>query len=106
MTNIYGRTFVIKQPKPPWDAFFVEVDVSSWLDTDTISSVTFSATDSDGNDATNDVLDPAKNTNTTTTIKPYITGGDSGKTYSVVMKATSDAGDRLSCQVVFSCLDY
>ena len=41
----------------PDDQFQISFDISTWLDTDTISSVAYSAVDENGDDASSDVLD-------------------------------------------------
>jgi hypothetical protein len=89
----------------PDDEFRVTFDISSWLNTDTIASVAYSATDEDLNDATTDVLDAANNTNTTTVIKPYVTGGTSGKNYCIKMLVTTAAGDEKAFFIRFYCLE-
>ena len=58
----------------PADQFEVTIDVSSWLDSDTIDSVTYSATDEDGVDATESVLNQTLSTYSDTVISAYIIG--------------------------------
>lgn len=94
------------EPKPPWDRFFVSIDCSKWLDQDTIINAEFQAFDQNGNDVTSDIIDSVKSVHLDQGLKPYIKGGISGNVYTVVNKATTDAGDQLSCSVVFECQDY
>jgi len=103
MTTEFKRIATIEVAKPPYDEYFVTVDISTWLDTDEIQGVVFSAKDSAGADATATVLDPAKNTNTTTIIKPYLKGGVSGTTYTVILKVSTSDGDNVEFYLVFMC---
>ena len=75
------------------DQFQATFDISTWLGTDTISAVAYSAVDNDGNDASADVLDAASHDNTSTVIKPYIKGGADGVVYTVKMLVTTAGGD-------------
>ena len=102
----FGKSFVVPETKPPWDRFFISIDCSSWLGGDTFSSADFTAKDAEGNDVSTTVLDQAKCTYSDTTLKPYIQSGTDGQVYDVIVKATTDAGDRLSVQVTFYCQDF
>ena len=81
---------VIEEPLGTTDEFQVTFTIATWLDTDAISSVAYSATDELGEDASSDVLDALKHANTTTVIKPYIKGGGTNnKQYTVKMIVTT-----------------
>ena len=86
-----GKVFIIDDPKPPDSEFFVEIDISEWLDTEEISSVVFTAKDmATGENVMSTVLDATNNTNTAVIIKPYIRAGLSKASYCVTMKVTAD----------------
>ena len=76
----------------PDDEFQITFDISTWLGTDTISSVAYSAVDNDGTDAAAAVLDADNHENTTTVIKPWIKGGTDATLYTVKMLVTTTAG--------------
>lgn len=91
------RYFSIAQKKPVYSQWFVELDISNWLDGDTISNVDFSAIDdSTGLDTTDDILDMTKCIWDVTTgiIKPYIKGGSSDIIYKIQMKVQTTSGDK------------
>ena len=75
------------------DGFQTTFDISTWLDTDTIASVVYSATDSRGTDVTATALLLANHTNTATVIKPWILGPAAGsnKHYTIKMVVTTAA---------------
>jgi len=80
----------IESPLGSSDEFQVEFDISTWLGTDVIDSVAYSAVDETGTTATATVLDAAKHANTNTIIKPYIKGGGTAnKQYTVKMLVTT-----------------
>lgn len=80
----------IEQPLGSTDEFQISFDISSWLGTDEISSVAYSAVDERGASATATALDALKHANTTAIIKPYIKGGAANnKRYTVKMIATT-----------------
>lgn len=97
------NTGMIPYSLSPDDEFQVTIDISDWLDTDQISSVVYSAVDSDGADATTVVLDAAKHVNTTTVIKPYIKGGVTGTIYIIKCLMTTSDGDDKAFYLKFSC---
>ena len=81
---------IINSPLGTSDEFQVTFDISTWLGTDTINTVAYSAVDETGADATATVLTLANHTNTTTVIKPYIKGGGTDdKRYTIKMIATT-----------------
>ena len=90
----------------PDDEFAVSIDISTWLDSDTISSVAYSAVDEDGDTATTTVLDAAQHTNTTTVIVPYIKGGTHDVKYMVKMIVSTAGGDEKTFYQKFHCFDY
>lgn len=74
----------------PDDNFQVTIDISDFLDEDAIDDVDFSALDEDGENATEDVIDPDKCGFTDSVLQPYILGGSNGKSYIVKCLATLD----------------
>ena len=77
------ETFKIIQPIHPDEEGQVEIDISVWLGSDTIKSVTFSAKNAAGTDATADVLDVGLSGFAGNLIKPYIKGGQDKTSYKV-----------------------
>jgi len=104
MTQEMERVATIEVFKPPYDEWFVTIDLSTWLDDDTISAVAYTAVkDSDDSDATAAVLDAGENTNTTTLLKPYIKGGAAGENYTVVCRVDTANGDHGEWYIKFYC---
>lgn len=85
------RVFTIKDKKPLFAQWFVEIDLLAFLNSETITGVEFTATDSAGADKTTVILDAAKNTYTTTTVKPFVKGGVSAEKYKIKMQVSSGA---------------
>jgi hypothetical protein len=110
MTINIDNLAVIEQPLSPEAQFQITIDISDWLDTDTISTVAYTAVDGQGGDASTDVLDSGKHTNTTTVIKPYIdcTKGPavSGMSYTVKMKVVTTAGDQEAWYLKFKVREF
>ena len=85
------RHFNLSKPKPSTSEWLVEIDLTSWLGTEEIDSVVYTAINkSDGSDATAVVLDQANCTNTTTKIYPFVQGGVDKATYVVTCVVTTD----------------
>ena len=86
------REFIITEPKPSYAQWFIEVDLSVWLGSETIDSVDFKAKQiSDGLDVSNVVLDATKSAFTGTVLKPFIRGGVSGRSYIAIMKVITNS---------------
>ena len=101
------RLWEIDGAKPSTAEFPVTLDLTKWLSSETISTVTYSATKvSDGTSATSDVLDENKHTNTTALVKPWIKGGTSGESYLVKMDVTSSANAKDSFYIKFTVFNY
>jgi len=85
------RLFVIDDPIPDYAEFLISVDISKWLGTEEINSVTFTAKNkSTGDTATTTAIDTTKCTYTATVVKPFIKGTSDGETYIVTMQVASD----------------
>jgi len=78
--------------KPVFAAWPCPIDISRFLDGDTISNVGWSATKADGTDATADVFDAGKHTTTASEIVPWIERGEPGATYIALGKVTTSSG--------------
>ena len=101
-----NKIFELDGMKASTAEFAVEIDLSSWLGTETIASVVYSAKClNDGTTVTDTVLDATKHSNTTTAVKPWIKAGTSGKTYLVKMVVTGSAGSQEVFGVQFSVYD-
>lgn len=88
------REFIIDDPKPSYAQWFAEIDLSAWLGSEVVDSVSFSAKRiDDGVDVSSTLLDSAKNTYTSTTLKPFIRGGESGSKYLVTIKVTTNTSE-------------
>lgn len=78
------ETFKIVNPIHPSEEGFCDIDISVWLESDTINDVVYSATTNRGADATSDVLDLGLSTYYGHHIRPYIKGGINKTSYKVL----------------------
>jgi hypothetical protein len=76
--------FKIILPKHPSEEGYVDIDISKWLGTDTIKTVTYTAKTLKGVDASSDVLDGAMCSYLGHHLKPYIKGGASKTSYKLL----------------------
>ena len=110
MTINIDNIAVIDDVLSPSDQFASEIDISNWLASDTISAVTYSVTDGNGDDATNSVTDTTKHTNTQTVIKPYIdcTKGPAvnDMRYTIKCAVTTSGGDAKAFYLKFRVKEY
>lgn len=90
----------------PDDEFAVELDISSWLGADTISSAVYTAFDESGDSATSIVLDTNQCDETTTVLKPYIKGGTHDAWYVVKIVVSTANGDEKTFYLKLHCFDY
>ena len=93
--------FTFERPKAIYDAAFVEVDIIEWLETETIQAVTYSAVDSDGGDATSDVLDLGRSTYDGARLLPFIQGGVNLERYTVLCQVDTLEGNHQEFRIVF-----
>jgi hypothetical protein len=101
------RLWEVPGYKPSTAEFQVSLDLTTWLGTETIEAVTFSAKKlSDGSTDTTNVLDADKNAYTAVLVKPWIKGGTSGETYHVKMAVTTNEGTKDTFIVQFAVYDY
>jgi hypothetical protein len=87
----------------PTDQFQSTIDISTWLDGDTIADITFTAVDDNGDDATETALDADLCTFTDTIIKPYVLGGTDGVVYTIKCAVVTANGDKKSFYVKWVC---
>ena len=92
-----------REPLSPGDEIQMSFDISSWLGTDQIISVVYSAVDERGANATTTVLNPLKHTNTATVISPWIKAGATpDKHYTVRITPTTINGEIKAFFIKFS----
>lgn len=101
-----SEKFVLQELKASWEKYFIEVDISAWLGSETISNVAFSAKTEAGLDVTSTLLASAKNTYTSTTIKPYVQGGTSGTRYYVVLRVDTNGDNHREFLIELLVRDY
>ena len=100
------RHFVLSKSKPSTSEFPVEIDLTSWVGTDTIASVAYSAVDkADGSDVSSTVIDAAQCANTTLMIYPFIQAGTDKAIYVVTCVVTTTAGSIESFYLEFGIND-
>ena len=89
MTINCGIIGVIPYDLTPGDEFLASIDISTWLGSETISAVTYSAKDESGNTVTT-CYDSDSSEFTNTMIKPYIKAPSTDdKTYFVKALVTT-----------------
>lgn len=89
----------------PESQFQMSIDISTWLGTDTIGSVAYTAEDEDDTDVTSAVIVLLSCSNTSTVIRPYIKGGSNNKIYKVKCLVTTTGGDKEAWYIKWSCLE-
>lgn len=101
------RYFHVPDRKPPSAKWPVPVDISDWLGTETIDTVTYTAKRLDtGDDVTAVVLDQSRCAETLDTISPFIQGGTGEITYLVTCHVTTQEGSEDDFYIQFTCEDY
>jgi hypothetical protein len=106
MTINIENLAVIEDVLNPDDQFAAEIDIATWLSSDTISSVAYTAVDGSGENSASDVLDGDKHSNTNTVIKPYIKGGVTDNRYTVKCLVTTSGGDKKAFYLKWECKEY
>jgi hypothetical protein len=76
--------FKIILPKHPSEEGYVDIDISKWLGTDTIKSVTYTAKTLKGEDSTSVVLDNTLGTYIGHHLRPYIKSGANKVSYKLL----------------------
>jgi len=101
------RLWEIPGYKPSTAEFQVSLDLSAWLGTENVEAVTFTAKEvGAGTDVTTSVLDSNKNAYSASIVRPWIKGGESGKTYQVSMAVTTNQTTKDIFVIQFSVYDY
>jgi hypothetical protein len=90
----------------PQDQFRITMDISTWLDGDTIDSVAYSAVDDDGIDVSATVLDADQHSHTDTVLRPYVIGGADDAIVKIKMKVTTAGGDLKSFYINYICNEH
>ena len=81
------RYFDIPEAKPNYSKFFARLDITKWLNGESIQTVNFSAKDrEDDSDASTTVLDQAKCTYNEPYLLPYVQAGTEGARYRVKLR--------------------
>jgi len=85
------RYFQIGKSKPSYSQFFAQLDISSWVGTETLNSVNFTAKNKEtGSDESSTILDVIKCTYTVGNIlKPYIRAGVHNQEYRIKIKVVT-----------------
>ena len=92
MTTFYDnkRYFGILSNKPIFAQWFIQLNIASWLSTETILSVNFTAkTMPDEQDVTDTVLDVVKCTYSGSVLKPFINAGVENVSYRIIIKVVT-----------------
>jgi hypothetical protein len=90
----------------PADKFGVDMDISTWLDADTIASAVYTAVDEDGEDATSMVLETGICSETNTVLTVYLNGGTHDVWYMVKIVVTTANADDKTFYLKFHCYDW
>ena len=96
------EAFSFERPKAIYDAATVELDISEWLEEETIQDVTYSAVDSAGDPATAEVLDLGLSSYLGDFLLPYIKGGVDGEKYTVLCQVNTVEGNYQEFRIVFT----
>jgi len=101
-----SELFKIQNTKTSWEAGHASIDISVWLRTETIYSVTFSARNLKTNASDTTVLDGNKNTFDGVFLKPYIQNGINGQSYRVRMYVITDQDSKGDFFLDFNVRDF
>ncbi len=94
--------FVFDRAKANYDAAYVEIDITEWLESETIQAVTYSAVDSSGADATAEVLDLLRSNYSGTLLLPYVKGGINLEQYTVLCRVDTLEGNHQEFRLKFN----
>lgn len=96
------RLFILSNDKPIYSEFFISIDITKWLGSEDIASVTFTAKNFETKQVeTTIVIDTTKCTNTTKVLKPFIKAGIDGETYLVTMQVVTNGDPTASKEEFF-----
>ena len=97
------ETFKIIDPKHPSEEGIVDIDISTWLENDTIKSVTYTAKNRRGSDVTSSIINSGLSSFSGHHIRPYIQGGVDKESYKVLaLVECNEIGDVGAFVVEFS----
>jgi len=100
------RVFKIADYKPSYAQWFVKLDLSAWLEDETIDEVTLTAKKtSDGSDVSTTVLDTSKTVLLGAIVKPFIKAGDSGQEYRLTVQVDTVEGSSDEFYIDWKVLD-
>jgi len=100
-----GESFSVTEPKTTWEKYYIDIDISTWLDEETISDVTFKAYDEDGVDVSTTILDSNKCTYSGSIVRIYVQNGTDGEGYYVICKVQSSGNNYKEYMVFFKVQD-
>jgi len=101
------RLFNLPDEKPAFSQWFATIDITDFLGTESIQTVTFIAIrENTGEDVSTVVLDQAKCTYSGALIKPFIRAGKPGATYLVEMRILTVEGSQEVFFLRFDVADY
>ena len=84
------RSFNLSSSKPPFAQWYVNIDISKWLDTEEIDSASFSAKRTDtGADVTSEIVDSQKSGWDESILRVWIMGGINKVPYKVIASVTT-----------------
>lgn len=89
-----SQKFTVKNHKHSWEQFYIDINIASWLGTETIANVDFVAQDQYENPETANLLDAVKSTFSGTVVKPFIKAGTVGEYYWIFCKVTTNQSSK------------
>jgi hypothetical protein len=92
--------------KTPKEAGYASIDISSWLLTETITNVDFTAFNKKSKSSSPEVLDSVKSTFTGVYLKPYLKGGLDKNSYIIRMVVTTNQQSIGEFILEFNVVDY
>jgi hypothetical protein len=96
------RSFNLSSSKPPFAQWYVNIDISKWLDEEVIDSVSYSAKRMDtGVDVTSDIIDSQKSGWNESILRVWIKGGTDKITYKVIASVTTENSAKDQWALIF-----
>ncbi len=93
--------FFAERLKANYDAAYIEIELSVWLEQENLQTVVYSALDSAGGDATAEVLDLVRSTYSGTKLLPYVRGGLDLESYVVLCRVDTLEGSQQEFRIRF-----
>lgn len=89
------RYFQISLSKPTYAQWFVELDISQWVGSETLDTVNFSAKEKEtGSDVSTVILDDVKCTYANNILKPFIRAGTDKIDYRITIECGTQEGSK------------